>query len=381
MNFSPAFAFKSIAIVVLALLAGCGQRDGVKELDLGREAYDLHDLTKAEKYLTKCLDYAPENVDAIVYLARIKLEVGEISAARDYVARAQGLAPDAVDVRTLAAQLAWHAKDYTAAARGFASLADDAKLDAQTRSLGWTGLGIVEMTCNNKHLARIDFLRATRIDRRNASAWYHLGLLYRDAFGYLEAARDQLEFFVRLEKVADLRVQKAQRTLIPAIKETIARELANRPGVGNRDSSACSASLAKAEEAWKKGLFLTARQAYIKALAADPLSYPAALGLAKAWPKTDSSKAGLQKSFDNYRLACTLNPGAISTFITTGELAEKLGRYAEAQEIYSRAVAASPTSASALDGLIRALGKVGKNQRIARAYQDYRDFAVLRKKK
>ena len=65
--------------------------------------------------------------------------------------------------------------------------------------------------------------------RRAAAAWYHLGLVYRDAFGYYEAALEQFEIFVRLEASASPRVQKVLRTIIPALKEQISREAANRP--------------------------------------------------------------------------------------------------------------------------------------------------------
>ena len=110
------------------------------------------------------------------------------------------------------------------------------------------------------------------------------------------------------------------------------------------------------------------------------LSYPAALGLAKAWTKTDTSKAGQGKAFENYKLACTLRPGAISTFIATGDLAARLGYHAQAAEIFSRAVAASPTSIQALDGLIRALQRSGGHKTDAQAYQLYRESIPLKQK-
>lgn len=128
----------------------------------------------------------------------------------------------------------------------------------------------------------------------------------------------------------------------------------------------------------KKGSFKTARQYYQQALTADPLSYPAALGLAKAWEKTDSTKEGQQKAFEKYKLACKLRPSAVSTFLTAGSLAVRQGLTAQAVEIYSRAVAASPTSLDALDGLIRALRK-SKKDSIAKAYQAYRDSLTAKK--
>lgn len=368
-NFSR-LSVSNCVCAVLLVLAGCGPKDGKKEYEQGKEAYELRDLPKAAKLFEESLACAPENVDRLMYLARVKLDLGELPAAKDLVGRAALLAEDDVDVRMLSAQIAWHMKDYAAAAAIFTALAEDNQLEPGIRSQAYAGLGVVETTCDNYHLARIAYLRAIRLNRRNAAAWYHLGFLYRDSFAYLEAALEQFEIYVRLEEEASPRVQKIQKTTIPELKEQIAHVATERPGVAKRNSAASSAALAKAESEMKKGLFKAARQSYQTALDADPLSYPAALGLARAWEKTDSSKA-----FDYYRTACTLNPSAVKTFITTGALAVKLGYQSQAVEIYSRAVAASPMSYDAIDGLIRALRKVGgdKNRAAAQAYQLYRE--------
>ena len=377
MNFSRLSV--SSLVCALVLLAGCGPKDGVKEFEQGKEAYELRDLTKAAKLFETSLGCAPENVDRLMYLARVKLDLGELTEAKDLVGRAALQAEDDVDVRMLSAQIAWHLKDYATAASLFAALAADDKLEPSVRSQAYAGLGVVETTRDettrdNYHLARIAYLRAIRLDRRNAAAWYHLGFLYRDSFGYLEAALEQFEIFVRLEEEASPRVQKVQKNVIPALKEQIAHAATERPGVAKRNSAASSAALAKAEGEMKKGLYKAARQSYQTALAADPLSYPAALGLAQAWEKSDASKA-----FDAYKTACTLYPSAVKTFLTTGALAVKLGYQSQAVEIYSRAVAASPTSYDAIDGLIRALRKVGKSKE-GQAYQLYRESLAKSKK-
>ena len=370
----------AVSAALVCVIVGCEPSDGARELDLGRTAYEMRDLKKAEKLFSECVALAPGNADALLYLARIKLDAGEITSARSWINKAAEVAGDDVDVKIVAAQVAWHEKDYAKASAGFASVADDARLSPELQAQGWTGRGIVEMALEHHHLSRIAFLRAIRLDRRAAAAWYHLGLVYRDAFGYYEAALEQFEIFVRLEAAASPRVQKVLRTVIPALKEQIAREAANRPGVSKRDSAASAASLAKAEAALKKGNVRNARDAYQAALTADPLSYPAALGLAKAWAKTDASKAGLAKAFENYKLACSLRPGAISTFLATGDLAARLGYNAQAAEIFSRAVAASPTSIQAIDGLIRALQRSGGHKADAHAYQLYRESIPLKRK-
>jgi len=379
-NFSRLSALKGAVIVLLAVMCGCGSKDGTRELAQGREAYEARDLKKAEQLFEESLALAPQDVDRIVSLARVKLDLGELSAAEDLVGRAESLAKGDADVAMLSGQVAWHAKDYKRAAKIFLALATDMNQDPAVRSDARSAIGIIEMTCSHYHLARLAFLRAILLNRQNAAAWYHLGLLYRDGFGYLEAALEQFEIYVRLEVTASPRVQKVQRTVIPALKEQIAHAATEHPGVARRDSSASAAAIAKAETATKKGRHKEARQSYEEALKADPLSYEAAIGLAKTWEKLDSSPAGLAKAFENYKIACQLHPGTISTFLTAGALAMRLGYHLQALEIYSRAVAAGPTSLEAIDGLIRAMRKTGKSNE-AQSYQIYRDSLTAKNKK
>ncbi|MBO7721437.1 MAG: tetratricopeptide repeat protein [Kiritimatiellae bacterium] len=380
MNFSLSSALECAAAALLAASLGCSRGDGAKELEQGREAYGLRDLARADKFFTRSLALSPDDVDRLTWLARVKLELGEINEAKTLTDKAQALSDGDVDVMLLAAQTAFHAKDYKTAAKIFTAIGEDASLGTELRSQGLAGLGVVEMACENHHLARISFLRAIRLNRRNAAAWYHLGFLYRDAFEYLEASLEQFEIFIRLDTEAGPRVQKVQRTVIPALKEAISRNAAERPGVARRDSSASASAIAMAEAALKKNQIKAARGAYQEALRLDPLSYPAAFGLARAWERSDSSKAGQMKAFENYRLACELRPSAISTFLATGAMAARLGLHSQAVEIYSRAVAASPSSLDALDGLIRALRRVGGKANIAKAYQSYRDSMPVKKK-
>ena len=372
MSFSQSSALKCASAAFAAVILGCGPRDGANEFEQGKAAYELRDLKTAERLFEKSVAAVPQDVDRLLFLARTELELGELEKAKDMVERAAANSSGDADVTLLKSQVAWHAKDYKTAASGFADVANDEKLEAVVRSQGWAGLGVVEMTCDNRHLARVAFLRAIRLDRKNAAAWYHLGLLYRDGFRYLEAALEQFEIFVRLEAEASPRVQKVQRTVIPGLKEEIARTATERPGVAKRNSASCAASISAAEAAVKKGNFKAAREAYQKALAADPLSYPAALGLAKAWEKTDATKDGQTKAFENYKIACALRPSAVTTFLTAGSFAAKLGLNLQTAEIYSRAVAANPNSPDAIDGLIRALRKIGGKEKVAAAYQAYR---------
>lgn len=385
MNFSRLSVLKTqsccFLFALLVIICGCGPKDGAREIRDGRDAYANGDYRKAEKCYLRAEKLNPANADAPLGLAQLKLRLGELAEAKKCIARAEKLAAGDSDVRLLGAQIAWHAKDYRRAEKLFDGIANDVALTPEIRSQGFAGRGIVEMACNEHDLARIAFLRAIRLDRRNASAWYHLGLLYRfEPFGYNEAALDQFEIFIRLEKDASPRVQKTQRVIIPALKDLIARAAMDRPGAAKRNSASCAAAIAKAEQACRNGAYKTAIQHYRAAMEADVLSYPAALGLAKTQLKVDSSVSGQKKAFEAYRTACVLRPSAVSTFIAAGRLAENLALYAQAREIYSRAVAANPASLDAIDGLIRSIRKTGTDAKVAQAYQAYREMLPKGKK-
>lgn len=382
-NFSRGFALKCALAALAAALAGCGPGDGSKDCREGIAAYEAHDLKKAERSLEKGLRLAPGNVDALVTLAQVKLDLGELAAATAAIEQAGQLAPEDIDVRLLAAQIAWHSKDYDRAASLFSAIAADGALSPELRSQGFAGLGVVEVTRENTDLARIAFMKAIRLDRRNAAAWYHLGFVYRDGMNYLDAALEQFNVFVRLEAEASPRVQKTLYTVIPNLKAAIAEAASNLPGAANRDSAAASSLIAKAEAALKKGGAKNLKAAlgsYQSALKADALSYPAALGLAKTWQKVDTTARGQQNAYDAYMRACKLNASAVSTYLATGAMAMKLKRYAESAAVYSRALAANPASLEAADGLIRALRKAGKAN-LASAYQQYRDMMSKPKRK
>ena len=381
MNSSLRSALERILPLTLAAVLGCGPSDGKKELDEGLAALAAHDSVKAVKALEKSLAARGDNIDALVAMAQAKLALGELPAAGEAVAAAAALEPEATDVVHLQAQLAYYAKDYAAASAAYGKLAGDKGLSPDLRAEGWTGLGIIAFTQNDPDVAHAAFLTALRFERRCASAYYHLGLLYRNSFGLSDAALEQFEKFAYLGDAGDVLVRKVQRVVLPEIKDSITHAAKSRLGASRRDVAACSALLAKAEAALRKGGAKAAKNAvdlYQQALRADALSYPAALGLAKTWPKADSGKTGQTRALECYKLACAIKPSAVQTLLAAGQLAAQLGLHVQAADIYLHAVAADGTNISAIDGLIRALQRTGK-RKAAKAYQDYRDLLSQKK--
>lgn len=380
MNFFRSFVPKFLLGVFFAAGAGCGSGDEGGDFNAGSTAHAARDFRKAAQIFEKCVEREPGNVSALVYLASSKSELNDLKGAGETLSKAAELAGGDVDVRMLEAQIAAKMKDYDRAVGIFAEIAENGALEPAVRSQAYSGLGVAEAHRDNRDMARIAFMKAIRINNRNATALYNLALLYRDQFSYLEAAYDNFDMFVRLEQSEDARVQRVRNSMMPELKESIARSVSERPGVDKRNSAVSAAAISKAESAMKAKTYKTARLRYAEALSADPLSYPAAVGLAQAWLASDKTVNGRKKAHANYKLACKLRPSHVSTFLRTGELAFSLGLYASAVDSYSRALAANPASLDAIDGLVRALNKVDK-RKTARAYQIYRDMVHSSRRK
>lgn len=288
--------------------------------------------------------------------------------------------PDDVPVIQASAQEAYAKGDWQAATKAYSRLAFDETLPLAVQSVGWTGKGIVDYRRMGedgappelRDTARASFLHAVRLDRMNPVPRYHLGLLYRNEFGFNQAALEQFQVYAALKKndVEDIHVARAL-SHIAELKAEIAREQSARKGADRRNPSACASALQRGDAAFRKRQYKTARFAYDAALKADPLSYDAAERLGQCWERTDRTKYGMEQAYECYKQASSLRTYA-KTLVAAAELAVKLDKRASAVALYSRAVAASPTDKTAIDGLIRALRKTG-DAKSATAYQRYRD--------
>ena len=383
---SRSSALKFLAVsALLAAVAGCGKSDGTSEYAAAEAAYSAQNLPKAEELFAKSAEFAPTNVDAFVMLAKTRLELGKREEALASARAALELDPDAEDAIELSAQLSWHLRDYEAARAAFERLALDEKREAAVRSRGYAGLGVVDMSVfdddksdlSRREKARCEFLTAIALDPKNASARYHLGFLYRDAYGYPEYALDQFSYFKAVAPKVDRHLKNVVDNVIPEIRKRLDSDRAAIPGAASRNGETAAKALQLGDAAFSKGSFKTSRLRYGEALGADPLSFRAAEGVAKSIAKADATADGRRKAYEAYRVACRLGPSKVDIFLKTATLAEQIGRQAAAAELYSRALAASPKSQAAIDGLVRTLAKTG-DAKSAGVYRKY-GLAVNRK--
>lgn len=372
MNSFLSSALKAAGALTLAAVVGCGSSDGSEEFDRGKKAYEGRNLAEAERQFAKSLELSAANADAWVYLAMTEIDLGHLAEAATALTRAAQLAGEGFDIQQLRARLAWHNKNYDEARRLFTALSRNRAATPRIRAQAFTGLGIVEMTVSNRDAARVALLLAVREDHTNASAWYHLAQLNRNLFGYTSAAMECYEFFVRLAEKVDSRVKRVQQTVIPELREQSRHESVSRSGAGKRDSAACSKAILDAEGALKNRRLTQARRFYELAVAADPLSHPAVMGLAQTIRRIDTSAKGRKLVLRHLLAACELKPDSLSNLLEAADLASALGENATAAACYSRALAADFRNLTVIDGLIRALRKCGRRGE-ARIYQSYRD--------
>lgn len=381
---------RALATAVFAAIAGCGGEDASKNLRAGEEALAAGDTEKAIRKFEASVAIAPANVDAWVMLAGAQLKFGDVANASKSISCALDLAPNDADVVELAAQVAFYEKHYDQAEALYSKLAAGDR-ERALRSRALSGIGVVNMAriaeAGNlasvfRDRARTALLSAIRLDMKNSVARYHLGLVYRD-LGYNEIARDNFSLFTGIERMrkrdGDERVAMVATTILPDLNERINEEKSHSKGADNRNSSAAADALKKARAAWDNGKYKTAKLRYTEAYAADVLNYDAALGLARAWEKTDSSRTGLDTALNYYYAACKLRPSAKDTLIKTAALATRLGKHSMAAEAYSRAVAASPYDLVAIEGLIKALKTIGR-VKSAEIYRSYLDFVIATKR-
>lgn len=384
MNFWRSFGRSLAAAAVPLILAGCsGAVDLQAELAAAESAAAAGDWARVRDHAAAALSAASGNVDACLYAFRAAMALGDVEAAQAHAAAAAKSRPGDADVMQAQAQAAFAAGDLNGAYRHYVRIAGDRELPAEVRSLGWAGMGAVDLrwmdrlteTNDLADRARTELLRALNLDRRNAPAYYHLALLYRGAsFGFSEAALEQFRFYVKLMgPVADERVRRVQREVIPALEQEIREKASARYGAARRDAAACAKALEQADAAAKKRRYSEARKHYAEALKRDPLCREAALGQARCCERTDKTANGKLEAYRAYRTACELDRNDVPTMLHTAELALKLNNPVSAVSLYSRALAAERRSIEAVKGLIKALEQAGgnSNRMLARVYGEY----------
>lgn len=372
-------------LLFAALCAGCGKDgqnpsspapdkpadDGSADVARGRASLAQQDFRGAAASFAAAARVCETNFEARLELALVDLRLGEVSGADSAARDAVALCPESAEARLAAGQAAYLKKDYARAIELFAAVAAEKSLSDALRSDAFIGRGVVEFAQNACDAARISFLRAMRLNRRNAAAWYHLGLLSRDTYRFDEAALEQFEVAARFSDPREERAKKISREIIPALRSAIVAAAAAKPGVAKRDPGAAAKLIAEGDRLQQKKMIRAAIKKFEAAFGADPLSDAAALRYAQLLALNDKTSAGVDKALAAYRAAIDQRPEKQANYLAAARLAYENKRWATAAAIMDRAVAHDPENRQALDLLIAALQKAGKSKQ-AEAWKSYR---------
>ena len=376
------------ACAAIALVAGCGgdADDGSRELEKGRAALGARDLPLASTLFAESARKNPTNFEARISLALVSLELGEPRVADKAAREAVAIDPSSAEARLVEGQTAYLAKDYARSKASFGMVADDGGLPAAIRSQALSSRAVAEFATDETDAARISLLRALRLDFRNAAAWYHLGVLSRGTYHFPAAAKDQFEMACRLDPNSS-RTRETMRTIIPALRETLARIAADKPGADKRNPGEAARLIADGVSAQKKKDIKTAGACFAKAFAADPLSWEAAWHYAQTLQAVEEAKKPgdktrltpsdiVKKTLYAYRVALDAKPASRETCMSAARFALQNRRPDEACDFLSHALAHFPDpkhSKSVLELYVDALGRLGTadGKRRAAMYRAY----------
>ena len=394
------FARNSILLAALALSAGCGDDAKEANLENAQEAFDKGDFGKAAQIYEKTLASAPDNVDACLMLTLSRIKQADYIKAVESAEKAAEVAGGDSDVIETLAQAYYYNRQYDKARENYLKIATNDKLEPAVRSQAYSGLGVIDVSLFDPtdpetiwliHRARTEFFRALILNNRNASAHFNLGYIYSHIgdFRDIATAKIHYEFFEKCEKDTK-RAQDVQRTEIPALRAAVNQDTVERLGSNSCDNVTCAKELEKAKAEEKKGQFLKARRFYESALKANPLSYDAAIALARSWERDKKRNPNSREALENvakYYREASLNKRSADNYIAAGNAARDAKKWADSVEAYSRAVAINyaKKDMTAIDSLITMLKKTNNNPKSgawksAQVYQDYRnDIPSLKK--
>ena len=111
------------AALAFAVLAGCAPDNGVADYEKGEVAYAARDLPAAAFCYNAAAAKNPTNFMARIKLALVKMDLGEIDAARTAIASAIEIDPDSAEARLIEGNIAYLAKDYQCAKNSFSGIA------------------------------------------------------------------------------------------------------------------------------------------------------------------------------------------------------------------------------------------------------------------
>jgi tetratricopeptide (TPR) repeat protein len=320
----------------LLLASGCGYHSAQSAVSDGAAAFREKNYRKAIEHYTRATKRITDSPELYYNLGLAHWHEGNMEPAQAAYQAAVELRPAYGDALKGLGDIAFVQKDLARAA-GFLAQALAAATNGMDQANALNSLSLVESGRNRPDVARLCLLRALKAYKRCGAAYYNLASLYRDSYNLREEALDNFEIYVRLVDAKDDHYEKAMNN-IKRLRVNLDRTHAEELDSVRRDPAAAAKALQEGARLHALKQYAKAMRCYRDALAADPLTFSAAFGLAMAI-KAQGQKAEAAEAF---KRAAEISPGHQDSYYQAADLLLQLGRTAEAAKVLDRAIARSP---------------------------------------
>ncbi len=351
--------------LALLLSGGCGSGSGHAALRRGIAAYDNKNYSEAINLLSRASERITDSAALYYYLGCAHLQRGEKDAAEAAFHAALEIDPQHGETLAGMAQVAFFSEEPQRAEAVFRkALAANITSD-EARCGILNGLALAQQRLKQNSLARLSLLRALQINRMYAPAHYNLASLYLNVYDLREEALDEFELFVRLVDKRDPYHEKASN-LIKRLRANVERLKTEELQAMRRDTATAVQKVHEGAEAQGARQIGKAMQCYRTALAADPLTFNAAFGLAILY----KNQHNVAEALEFFKQAANINPNHQDSLILAAEMALRLQKYEEMETILNRAIARSPYNPASADLMAR-LRHAQNRLMEARAYGEF----------
>lgn len=352
----------------------------------GRAHQALGDLGAAEQDYEGALDYAPDNIETLVGLARVSMQMKDDSRAKTAAARASEIAPDDLNVLAVLADLSFRSGDYDSAKIGYERV-----LRAQPGSIAvQLVLARVELALGQPEQAKENLDAVLARASTHPDANYLRATLAVDDRDYQAAARfSERALITKPDHGPSLliagtsnyvlgRLEQAERHLLRLLAQDPSNKLARQVHAAiqlrlNRSRAARRASprllddsieprqLLDIEDATtRQRHYLAAGQALFDSLAENDGDQ------SLTWPPIPTSEVEAERA--RLHAALEAAPGNLALLSNLGRLEVQIGNSAEAATLFGRAIKSDPyalTPRVLLGQLDLRLGHPGKALEVA----------------
>jgi len=325
--------------VLLLSAAGCGYHSGQSAVKDGMAAFKEQKYEQAIAAFTRATKRITDSPELYYNLGLAHLKEGNMEPAKAAFGAALELRPGYGDALEGLGRVAY----YSQAPGEMAKALNDFNLSLGAATTDFdrarilTALALAESARERHDIACLHLHEALRLNRGYAPAYYNLASLYRDKFNLREEALDNFELFVRLADKNDSHYSSAVNN-IKRLRSNLDRTRAAELDTLKRDPAAAAHLLQEGMRLQVAKQYPKAVKAYRDALAADPLTFSAAFGLAMTY-KAQGLRA---EAIEAFKRATDISPNHQDSYFQAAELAFQSRRYAEASKILERAIARSP---------------------------------------